>query len=437
MAVAEAVRDLRAGCGKILMEYQREEPKIALLWSYPSMLVSWCESTSDEPEPNERPGGDSWVTHFMSALHFRQHLNELQLDYVYLDPEQILESDILKSYPILFLPFTVAASPSLVEKLQAYVEGGGILIGDLRCLRTDEHGTPFARQAPLTQLFGVRRKEGKVHYGRTKVRFTAAGEGIDLGARQVELYGREDVAPEGARPLAVHATGQPAVLVRRQGKGLSIYLNLYFPPYDVVTRELVRQIVKLANVPRAVVAENPAGNPPPRCYERNTFTRGPIAVHALIRDHRRCQDIDPVQFVFSKSSHVYDMRGKKYLGHVDRLTSKLAPGETALYACLPYRVTGLVMQAPERVAAGSDLHLRLGVHSEAKTLGDHVFHVELFDPAGQAVWHYTQNVLAPAGNCQLRIPLAINEAPGAWSTRVCDVLTGTVTERRFQVTPLE
>jgi hypothetical protein len=59
-----------------------------------------------------------------------------------------------------------------VEKLQAYVEEGGILIGDLRCLRTDEHGTPPAGSSPLVQLFGVDRGEGKVHYGRTKVTFT-------------------------------------------------------------------------------------------------------------------------------------------------------------------------------------------------------------------------------------------------------------------------
>ncbi|NLF68383.1 MAG: hypothetical protein GX575_04930 [Candidatus Anammoximicrobium sp.] len=432
-AVAEALRDLRAGCGKLFLEYQREQPKIALLWSYPSMLVSWCESTSDEPEPSEQPGSDSFVTHYVSALHFRQHVNELQLDYVYLAPDQILGSDILRQYPVLFLPFTVAGSQPLVEKLQAYVQEGGILIGDLRCLRTDEHGTPFAGPQPLEQLFGVARGEGRMHYGRTQVTFTTAGEGLDLRGRQVELYGRETVAGKGALALAAHATGEPAVLVRRQGQGLSIYLNFCFPPYDVVTRELVAQIAKRAGVAPSVRVEPLAGDQPPRCYERNTFTRGPLAVHALIRDHRRCTDTDPVRVCFSQTGHVYDVRARKYHGQTDTLTATLAPGDTALYASLPYRVTGLEVQVPERATAGASVELGCAVRADGQQLGDHVFHVELCDAAGRTVPHYAQNVLAPAGRSTLQIPLALNEVPGAWTIRLGDMLTGSTAERPLQV----
>lgn len=432
-AVSEALRDLRAGCGKIFLEFQREQPKIALLWSYPSMLVSWCESTSDEPEPNEQPGGDSFVTHYMSALHFRQHVNELQLDYVYLAPEQILGSDILRQFPVLFLPFTVAVSPPLVEKLQTYVQEGGILIGDLRCLRTDEHGTPFAGSQPLEQLFGVDRGEGRMYYGRTKVVFTMAGEGLDLCGEQVELFGRERVTSKDATALAAHTTGEPAVLVRPQGRGLSIYLNFCLPPYDVATRKLVAQIVRRAGVAPSVWVEALTGDSPPRCYERNTFTRGPLAVHALIRDHRRCTDSDPVGLRFSQLAHVYDVRAKKYHGQNDTLTATLAPGETALYASLPYRVTGLEIGVSEQATAGTNVELRCEVSGDGPTLGDHIFHVELRDPTGRTMPHYSQNVLAPAGRSTLRIPLALNEAPGAWSVLVCDVLTGTMAKRQFQV----
>lgn len=432
-AVAESLRDLRSGCGKIFLEYQREQPKIALLWSYPSMLVSWCESSGDEPEPNEQPGSDSFVTHYLSALHFRQHLNELQLDYVYLAPDQILGSEILRQYPVLFLPFTVAISQPLVEKLQAYVQQGGILIGDLRSVRTDEHGTPFAGSPTLVQLFGVERGAGQVHYGRTKVTFTMAGEDLDLCGRQVELFGREAVTGRGALPLAAHATGEPAVLMRPQGKGLSIYLNFCLPAYDVVTRQLVAQIARRAGVTASVWIEALTGDLPPRCYERNTFTRGPLAVHALIRDHRRCTDTDPVGLRFSQLAHVYDVRARKYHGQNDTLTTTLAPGETALYASLPYRVTDLELQAPEQATAGTNVELRCEVRGGGKTLGDHIFHVELRDPSGRTVAHYTQNVLAPAGRSTLRIPLALNEALGVWSVRVCDVLTGTTRDSPFQV----
>jgi len=60
-------------------------------------------------------------------------------------------------------------------------------------------------------------------------------------------------------------------------------------------------------------------------------------------------------------------------------------------------------------------------------------HVEFRDPAGRIVSHYSQNVLAPDGRITLQIPLALNESPGTWSAQVCDVLTGTTTDRPFQV----
>ena len=431
-AVQEALADLRAGCGKVFMEYQREQPQIALLWSHPSMLVAWCESKSDQPVPEERDGTDSYGSYFRSALHFRQHVNELQLDYAYVAPEQVIESNELAKYPLLFLPFTIAASEELVATLEAYVESGGVLVGDLRCLRTDQRGKPLAATTPIERLFGVRRKSNQVDYGRTKIAFSRAGEGIDL-ATTIELHGREDLAATTATALASHETGEPAVLVRRRGSGLTIYLNFGLPAYDVTVRELLRQIAARAGVQRRVVVENPAGDHPPRCYERNTFTRGALGVHAFIRDHRRCEDGEPVRLDFGKRSHVYDMRAKRYLGNVSSVEATVPPGETALYACLPYRATSLSVQVPAVAKAGEELRAEMLLDVNGETPGDHVLHVDLIDPTGESVWHYARNELAPSGKLSFAVPLAANERPGTWTVRACDVLTGVTGEAKILV----
>ncbi len=433
-AVQETLRDLRAGCGKLLLEYEREKPQAALLWSYPSMLVSWCESQADQVEPNEQPGTDSYGTYFKSALNFRQHLDELQLDYVYLAPEQILDGPALNEHRLLFLPFTVAASPAIVDRLQAYVQAGGVLVGDLRCLRTDEHGKPLAKDGGLKRLFGVERGDGGVDYGRTTVTFSAAGSDIDLRGQAVELHGREPLTAAGATSLAAHAGGEPAVLVRPLGKGLTVYLNFALPEYDLVTRELVRQLTARARIARPVLAKAATGDAPPKAYERNTFTRGPISVHGFIRDHRRAKDSDPVQVAFEKPAHVYDVRAGKYLGHTASVQATLAPGDTALYACLPYEVRGMQIAGPQQIVAGQELRLQMVVQAEGQTWGDHVFHLELLSPDGTTVWHYTQNVLAPGGKKEICIPLAWNEAPGRWTAKVRDVLSGKVAETVFEVT---
>jgi hypothetical protein len=334
----------------------------------------------------------------------------------------------------LFLPFTVAIEEPLVEKLDAYVAAGGILVADLRALRTDEHGKPLTHDSPLGRLFGVERRAGKADYRVTKIRFTSAGGGIDLAGRELKTYGRETLAAAGATALAVHATGEPAVLVRPHGQGLAIYLNFLLPENDVATGELFRQIFARAGIGRTVVAEDPRGEALPRCYERNSFHRGPITVHGFVRDWRRSSDSDPVRLKFGQQSYVYDMRARKYLGLTDTVETTLAPSETALYACLPYRVLGLNLSVPHEVAAGSAMEIHANVDVADAPAGDHVFHAELLSPAGQAMWYYTSNRLAPAGSMDLAIPLALNEPAGKWTVRVRDVLSGAEAEATLLVT---
>ncbi len=432
-AVLEGLADLRGGCGKVFMEYEREQPKIALLWSHPSMLASWCESKSDQPVPEERDGTDSYGSYFRSALHFRQHVNELQLDYAYVAPEQIIESSELTKYAMLFLPFTIAASEELITKLEAYVESGGVLVGDLRCLRTDEHGKPFDDLSPIERLFGARRKSDHIDYGRTTLTFLREGQGIDLAKAAIELRGREDLAATSATAFASHATGEPAVLVQRKGEGLTVYLNFGLPAYDVKVRELLRQIVARAGIERLVIAENPAGGDPPRCYERNTFTRGPINVHAFIRDHRRCENADPVRLDLGDRSHVYDMRAKRYVGNVSSVETTVPPGDTALYACLPYRVKSLAVRVPRIAKPGEELGIEAQLDAGTGELGDHVLHMDLVEPTGEPAWHYTRNELAASGELSLNVPLAANEKPGTWTVRIRDVLTGVTGQAKISV----
>ena len=432
-AVQEGLADLRGGCGKVFMEYQREQPRIAVLWSHPSMLVAWCESKSDQPVPEERDGSDSYGSYFRSALHFRQHVNELQLDYAYIAPEQVIDSNELAKYPMLFLPFTIAVSEELIGRLETYVESGGVLVGDLRCLRTDEHGRPFADSAPIERLFGVRRKSDRIDYGRTKLTFRSGGEDIDLTRAAIEVHGREDLAATSATALASHATGEPAVLVKRKSRGFTVYLNFGLPAYDVNVRELLRQIAARAGIERTILAENASGGDPPRCYELNTFNRGAIHVHGFIRDHRRCEDTDPVRLDFGKRSHVYDMRAKRYLGNVSSVETIVPPGDTALYACLPYRAKSLSVRVPRVAKPGDELRVEAQLDAGAEAIGDHVFHLDLIGPGSESTWHYARNELASCGKFSYAVPLAVNESPGTWTVRVRDVLTGVAGEAKVSI----
>jgi hypothetical protein len=53
-----------------------------------------------------------------------------------------------------------------------------------------------------------------------------------------------------------------------------------------------------------------------------------------------------------------------------------------------------------------------------------VFHVEVIEPSGNIVAHYSGNFFGAEGRGGIQIPFAVNDAPGKWEVRVRDVLTG-------------
>ena len=152
-------------------------------------------------------------------------------------------------------------------------------------------------------------------------------------------------------------------------------------------------------------------------------------MHGLIRDHRRCSDKDPVIVDLGTSSHVYDIRARRYLGEVSRTELTLAPGGTALLSCLPYRVEAVQVSSPAEVPAGQELVVQISISASGAGIGDHVVHVEVADPEGKLQVQYPQNHLAPAGKLELRLPTAFNDRPGEWTIRAADVLTGVEARR--------
>ena len=421
-AVAGSLRDLRAGCGKLLMTYERERPRIALLLSHPSMLVAWCESATDMPVPEEGIAADAYGTHFRSALNIRQHLNELQLDYQYVAPEQILRSDILADFPLLFLPFTVAASPELVAKLAEYVANGGVLVADLRALRTDEHGKPLP-PAVLTELFGVSRADANAMvYGASQV-MAEGDRTLGLPPLDLPVRAREALQATDARVLARHATGEPAIATKVRGKGVAVYLNFALPDYDPEACALLGALAKRAGIERAIRVEG-MGEGTPRAWERNSFRRGPLAVHGFIRDFRRCSDNDPARIRFPNTAHTYDLRRGEYLGRNDAVEATLAPGDALLLARLPYRVDALSVQIPANAAPGTAIPVAAQVVASGGTIGDHVLHLTVRGPGGAGAWH-DRSVVALGGKVVVELPLARNAETGTWTVTVRDVLTGT------------
>lgn len=404
--VAATLTDLREGVGKALLDARRAEPQVAILWSHPSMLVAWCESTWMQPEPPESAVDDSYGSYYKSAFYFRLALQELQLMYNYVAPEQILAGELSK-YQVLFLPFTCALSDELAEALLAWVEGGGTLIADVRLAITDEHGAP-RNDDLLERLMGVRRMAP----GATYEPATVTGPGSFVSSVREAL----EVVAAGAETVARYEDGTPAVVGRGLGAGHTIYLNCLLPKYDPTAVQMVGDLMDGAGVERRVTVDSGDPEAPALAWECARYELGLAEIVGLIRDHRLCAEPQTCTVDFGRVAHIYDMRRREYLGETRAIETTLAPGEAACFAVLPYRVTGVQL-----TGAGRDLRATVLAEGE---VGPHVLHVSVTDPAGNPAPAYARNVSAPDGVADLHVPLAANDPVGTWTVSVRDALSG-------------
>ncbi|MBD3292961.1 MAG: hypothetical protein GF393_08565, partial [Armatimonadia bacterium] len=393
--VRETLTDLREGIGMALLAGRRANPDVAILWSHPSMLVAWCESEWTQPVPPESAVDDSYGSWFKSAFYFRLAMQELQLMYNYVAPEQVLEGE-LDRYRVLYLPMTCAISDELGEALAEWVEGGGTLFADMRFAVTDEHGAP-RDGALLRRLFGVRRTQPDAVYELATLT-GPAGKNFDTSAHEI-------VEPVGdAETDASYPDGTPAVIFREVGQGKTAYLNGVLPKYDPTVIDMFDELMRESDVERHVTVDSGDPESPARAWECARYELGAAEIVGLIRDHRLVEEAQTCEVSFGRTAHIYDMRGRTYIGETEKNLVTLGPGETAMFAVLPYEVTGLRITGD-----GPDLRATVQATDDPT---DHVFHITVTGPDGEVRPAYTRNVLASGGSADLRIPLALNAPAG-------------------------
>jgi len=99
------------------------------------------------------------------------------------------------------------------------------------------------------------------------------------------------------------------------------------------------------------------------------------------------------------------------------------PNEPVLLVIRPSRIG--------RIQVRPDLSVRLS-DERGRPVDLSVVRVEVLDPAGRLVRHYSQNVTVRDGRAIADIPWALNEAPGRWRVRARDVISGLRAERLVQ-----
>jgi hypothetical protein len=378
--------ELRGGLGALLINSRRHTDPIGILYSPASMRVQWLlDRTATGEDWSSRDASSEWRDNAIRAAtrNFTRSIEHAGFQYRYVSPEEVRRGKLRSGdYRILMLPHTIALSPNEAKEIGDFVEHGGTVIADGEPGIFDEHG----RRA--------------------------------------------------AKPLLSGVFAGPATLAETSftfGKGKAIYNTLRDEGGRKGSRAF-SDILEAAGVRRPFPLVRPDGVPA-RDIETYIFENGEVTVVALLRDFDPSVDVssrEAVIMTLPRPLNAYDVRTGRSLANSDRLAVELDPVEPVVLALSESPLAPVSISGPSSVRLGGNTEFQ--IRSDAPAAVD-VVHLDVIDPTGKIVAHYSDNLLVPPGGVSKLLPLAFNDQPGIWSIRVRDLLGGGSKVVELQVEP--
>jgi hypothetical protein len=367
---------LRGGLGAQLINARRTVDPIAILYSPASLRTRWLLDWKQKGDGWTRLDPDGAAAENAprqaSMRGFLRGLELAGLTPRMLASRQLAEGALDRDGTrILILPETVALSSDEVVAIRRFAERGGTIVADGVPGRFDEHGRPLAAPA-LADLFAT----------------GAAGENAVFWTPPASL---------------AQATASPG-----PGPG----------PNDIAS---LRALLVAHGVTPAYALTD-ADGAPTSDVARYVFTDGDVALIGLQRDGAAKATGD-VTLSLPEPSFVYDLRGGRALGRVDKVALALDPVSPTVLAVSPRALPAPTIAGPSALHLGETGEYRVAL-AGGRDAALHVLRLDIVDPVGEVSAHYSGNLLAPGGEASGVLPLALNDQPGTWQIRVTDIVSG-------------
>ena len=338
---------------------------------------------------------------------------------------------------VLVLPFVVSMSDAEAKQIRAFVEAGGMVVADYRCGLRDEHGKARPTGA-LDDVFGIKRVNLAVTRKRQTVVFNRTDTG--MGGKLQSVF-HESIVGDEAGSWGYHDDGAAALFVNfREGGIKAIYLNFDLYAYEQMRREGVEHDVRKtlryvmmsawgstgSFIKAPFVPENKRGHllaatRVTRFRDGNTWYFGVLPDFYIF-------DKSPIQAAlpFPRGQHVYDVRGRRYLGPGGVIRDDLERGRPAMYAALPYKVAGLSVSCRPRANRGEPVEVEIQVAGDGGRSGPHAVRVEVVHPDGFVPEYWPRTIYLPEGRGTFAFTPALNAPAGTWHVRATDAVSGMV-----------
>jgi len=257
-----------------------------------------------------------------------------------------------------------------------------------------------------------------------------------------DARGRRLPTPQLADFFGPPLTGQ--VTERSSGRGKAIYLNM-----DILNYHRDRPLGKDQDVHRAIgrILDDTLGKSEFRLtdssgrpvvgVEMHVLRNGSVRIIALqSNSHFSLPNASErprtVVLTLPGEGYVYDIRAGRALGKQKQLTVQLDAYEPALFSTSPAAIPTVKVSGPRRLRAGETGTFSLSLVG-ASPAALHIFRLDLVDPSGTIVPHYSGNLLAFNGHATMSLPLSLNDRVGKWQIRTRDLLSGLTRAAIFEV----
>ncbi|MBD3243043.1 MAG: hypothetical protein GF331_20805 [Chitinivibrionales bacterium] len=183
--------------------------EMAIAWDPSNDVINWTAVGCTDAVKNSIKGIHKLLWHA-----------DYPIDIVRLDTETT--DDDFARYKVIYLPYSPRITTASARKLKAFVEQGGTLIAEGSAAQFDDSMavSPVVPGNGLHELFGCTRDEIRTMHHSLIPRLRIGKQSI------VTRMHKETLLPHGkARVIGRFATGEPAIVENRFGRGKAVYIG--------------------------------------------------------------------------------------------------------------------------------------------------------------------------------------------------------------------
>lgn len=327
----------------------------------------------------------------LSYIHesFVNLLFDAGVPFRFVSYQQLADGELTKSpYRALILPHSISLSPEEAKAIRAYVNRGGTVWADVLPGTHDN----FARALPQSSL-------------------------ADLFANLKE------VRLPGGKTLKLNGVGNGTVVLGDVGN----YMYARNVGNHLAAQQMLDTVIEAAKVHRSArVVDSRTGQLANGVWTSG-YGKGGHRYVVAVKDHRLAdRDAIDARIELGAKGHVYEMRSQKYLGETDRVNARLEPTCGQVFSILPYRVVDLSAKPAAEAVRGRDLpvHVRFDTTAPVGPDDQHVIRVSALRPDGREETSLRRLMVVRAGQGELCLPIAYDDAEGTWTIVLHDIATG-------------